>query len=47
MYANIQQVNTYYSGTTKECEHQYLEFCKRDVELGDIVIGSFSNTASR
>ena len=47
MYANIQQGKTDYSVTIKECKQQYLDFRKRDVELGDIVIGSFSSIAFR
>jgi hypothetical protein len=32
---------------SKECVQRYLDFHKRDGELGDIVIGSFSNIAFR
>ena len=41
IYANLQQGKTYFPITTKEGVNQYLDFRKRDVELGHIVSGRF------
>lgn len=42
IYSNLQQGKTYFSITTKEGVQQYLNFRKRDVELGHIVSGRHS-----
>ena len=47
IYVNLHQGKTNFSITTKEGVEQYLDFCKRGVGLGNIVIGSFSNIAFR
>ncbi len=39
IYANLQQVKTHFSVTTKEGVQQYLDFRKRDAELGRILSG--------
>ena len=39
IYSNLQQGKTYFSISTKEGVERYLEFRKRDVELGHIVKG--------
>ena len=38
IYANLQQGKTYFSITTKEGVQQYVDFRKRDVELGHNVL---------
>jgi hypothetical protein len=44
--ANLQQGKTYFSITTKEGVQQYLDFRKRDVELGHIVSGRLATIAT-
>ncbi len=46
IYANLQQGKTYFSITTKEGVQQYLDFRKRDVELGHIVSGRLATIAT-
>ena len=46
IYANLQQGKTYFSITTKEGVQQYVDFCKRDVELGHIVSGRLATIAT-
>ena len=46
IYANLQQGKTYFSITTKEGVQQYVDFRKRDVELGHIVSGRLATIAT-
>ncbi len=46
IYANLQQGKTYFSITTKEGVQQYVDFRKRDVELGHIVSGRLARIAT-
>jgi hypothetical protein len=46
IYANLQQGKAYFSITTKEGVEQYLNFRKRDVELGHIVKGRHTTIAT-
>ena len=47
IYANLQQGKTYFSITTKEGVQQYVDFRKRDVELGHIVSGRLATIATQ
>jgi hypothetical protein len=46
IYANLQQGKTYFSITTKEGVQQYVDFRKRDAELGHIVSGRLATIAT-
>lgn len=46
IYANLQQGKTYFSITTKEGVAQYVDFRKRDVELGHIVSGRLATIST-
>ena len=46
IYANLQQGKTYFSITTKEGVQQYVDFRKRDVELGHILSGRLATIAT-
>lgn len=46
IYANLQQEKTYFSITTKEGVQQYVDFRKRDVELGHIVSSRLATISS-
>ena len=46
IYANLQQGKTYFSITTKEGVQKYVDFRKRDVELGHIVSGRLATIAT-
>ena len=46
IYANVQQGKTYFSITTKEGMQHYIDFRKRDVELGHIVSGRLATSVT-
>jgi len=46
IYANLQQGKPYFSITTKEGVQKYVDFRKRDVELGHIVSGRLATIAT-
>ena len=46
IYANLQRGKTYFSITSKEGVQQYVDFGKRDVELGHIVSGRLATIAT-
>ncbi|MDA9799070.1 tyrosine-type recombinase/integrase [Luminiphilus sp.] len=46
IYGNLQQGKSYFSITTKEGVQQYVDFRKRDVELGHIVSGRLATIAT-
>ena len=46
IYANLQQGKTYFSIATKEGVQQYVDFRKRDVEMGHIVSGRLATIAT-
>ena len=46
IYANLQQGKTYFPITTKEGVQHYVDFRKRDVELGHIASGRLATTAA-
>ena len=46
IYANLQQGKTYFSITTKEGVQQYVNFRKRDVELGHIFSGRLATIST-
>ena len=46
IYGNLQQGKSHFSITAKEGVQQYVDFRKRDVELGHIVSGRLATTAT-
>ena len=46
IYANLKQGKTYFLITTKEGVHKYVDFLKRDVELGHIASGRLATIAT-
>jgi hypothetical protein len=46
IYAKLQKGKTYFSITTKEGVKHYVDFRKRDVELGHIVSGGLATIST-